>query len=98
MSWSPLALEHLAKIESNPEYAAYPVCIAKTQYSFSCDEKALGAPEGFDFAVCDVIPRAGAEFIVVLGGNMLLMPGLGSSPNTDRITIDTDSGEINGLM
>lgn len=98
VSWSPLALEHLAKIESNPEYAAYPVCIAKTQYSFSCDEKALGAPEGFDFAVRDVIPRAGAEFIVVLGGNMLLMPGLGSSPNTDRITIDTDSGEINGLM
>ncbi len=98
VSWSPAALEHLEKIESHPEYARYPVCIAKTQYSFSCDEKALGAPEGFDFSVRDVIPRAGAEFIVVLGGNMLLMPGLGASPNTDRITIDTETGEINGLM
>ena len=98
VSWSPAALEHLEKIESHPEYARYPVCIAKTQYSFSCDEKALGAPEGFDFSVRDVIPRAGAEFIVVLGGNMLLMPGLGASPNTYRITIDTETGEIDGLM
>lgn len=98
VSWSPAALEHLEKIESHPEYARYPVCIAKTQYSFSCDEKALGAPEGFDFSVRDVITRAGAEFIVVLGGNMLLMPGLGASPNTDRITIDTETGEIDGLM
>ena len=98
VSWSSAALEHLEKIESHPKYARYPVCIAKTQYSFSCDEKALGAPEGFDFSVRDVIPRAGAEFIVVLGGNMLLMPGLGASPNTDRITIDTETGEIDGLM
>ena len=98
VTYSPLALEHLAKIESNPEYARFPVCIAKTQYSFSCDEKALGAPEDFVFEVRDVIPRAGAEFIVVIGGNMLLMPGLGASPNTDRITIDTKTGEINGLM
>ena len=98
VSWSSAALEHLEKIESHPEYARYPICIAKTQYSFSCDEKALGAPEGFDFSVRDVIPRAGAEFIVVLGGNMLLMPGLGASPNTDRITIDTETGEIDGLM
>lgn len=98
VTYSPLALEHLAKIESNPEYARFPVCIAKTQYSFSCDEKALGAPEDFVFEVRDVIPRAGAEFIVVIGGNMLLMPGLGASPNTDRITIDTETGEINGLM
>ena len=98
VSWSEEALAHLQKIKSNPEYARYPVCIAKTQYSFSCDEKALGAPEGFDFLVRDVIPRAGAEFIVVIGGNMLLMPGLGASPNTDRITIDTETGEINGFM
>ena len=98
VSWSEEALAHLQKVKSNPEYARYPVCIAKTQYSFSCDEKALGAPEGFDFLVRDVIPRAGAEFIVVIGGNMLLMPGLGASPNTDRITIDTETGEIEGLM
>ena len=98
VSWSPLALEHLEKINSDPEFKRYPVCIAKTQYSFSCDEKALGAPDGFDFLVRDVIPRAGAEFVVVIGGNMLLMPGLGSSPNAERITIDTETGEIDGLM
>lgn len=98
VSYSPLALEHLAKIEANPVYAEYPICMAKTQYSFSCDEKALGAPEGFDFEVRDIIPRAGAEFIVVIGGNMLLMPGLGASPNTERISIDTETGEISGLM
>ena len=96
--YSPLALEHLAKIDANPEYANYPVCIAKTQYSFSCDEKALGAPDGFTFEVQDVIPRAGAEFLVVVSGKILLMPGLGASPNTERITIDSETGEINGLM
>lgn len=98
VSYSEDAKRHLAAIETNPEYAHYPVCIAKTQYSFSCDPKALGAPEGFDFEVRDVIPRAGAGFIVVIGGSMLLMPGLGSSPNTERISIDTETGVVRGLM
>ena len=82
VSWSEEALAHLQKVKSNPEYARYPVCIAKTQYSFSCDEKALGAPEGFDFLVRDVIPRAGAEFIVVIGGNMLFKANQLYAPQT----------------
>ena len=98
VSYSKDAKRHLAAIETNPEYAHCPVCIAKTQYSFSCDPKALGAPEGFLFEVRDVIPRAGAGFVVVIGGSMLLMPGLGSSPNTERITIDPDTGVVRGLM
>ncbi|MEG1528760.1 MAG: formate--tetrahydrofolate ligase [Clostridia bacterium] len=96
--YSPLALEHLEKIKSNAKYTNFPVCIAKTQYSFSCDEKALGAPENFAFEVKDVIPRAGAGFIVVVSGKILLMPGLPSSPNTERITIDSETGVVDGLM
>lgn len=96
--YSEEAERHLASVEANPEYAPYPVCMAKTQYSFSCDPKLLGAPEGFVFEVRDVIPRAGAGFVVVIGGSMLLMPGLGSSPNTERITIDPDTGVVRGLM
>lgn len=96
--YTPLALEHLAKIKANPEYDAYPVCIAKTQYSFSTDEKALGAPDGFTFEVKDVIPRTGAGFLVVVSGKILLMPGLSASPNTERITIDADTGVVDGLM
>lgn len=98
VSYSSLALEHLEKIKSNPEYTAYPVCIAKTQYSFSTNDKALGAPENFDFEVQDIIPRAGARFLVVVSGKILLMPGLPSSPNTERITIDENTGVVDGLM
>lgn len=96
--YSEEAKRHLAKIKLNPEYAEYPICIAKTQYSFSCDEKALGAPDNFTFEIKDVIARAGAGFLVVISGKILLMPGLPSSPNTDRITIDTATGVIDGLM
>lgn len=74
----------------------YPVVIAKTQYSFSDDPKLLGAPEGFTLTVRDVEIRNGAGFIVALAGNMLLMPGLPSVPNSEGMTIDSD-GLINGL-
>lgn len=74
----------------------YPVVIAKTQYSFSDDPKLLGAPEGFTVTVRDVEIRNGAGFIVALAGNMLLMPGLPSVPNSEGMTIDSD-GLINGL-
>ncbi|MEG1790955.1 MAG: formate--tetrahydrofolate ligase [Clostridia bacterium] len=98
VTYSPLAEEHLAKIKANEKYANFPVCIAKTQYSFSCDEKLLGAPTNFEFEVQDIIPRAGAGFLVVVGGKILLMPGLSASPNTERITINTETGVVDGLM
>lgn len=98
VKFSDEAKRVLERLNADGEVKNYPVCIAKTQYSFSSDDKALGAPDGFTFEVRDVIPRTGAEFVVAVCGKILLMPGLGASPNTERITIDTSSGEVNGLM
>lgn len=98
VEFTETALSHLKALAQNPDYAKYPVCIAKTQYSFSCDEKLLGAPEGHTFVVQDIVPRAGAGFLVVIGGKMLLMPGLPASPNTERIHIDCETGVVTGLM
>ena len=98
VKYSDEAKRVLERLNADGEVKNYPVCIAKTQYSFSSDDKALGAPDGFTFEVRDVIPRTGAEFVVAVCGKILLMPGLGASPNTERITIDTSSGEVNGLM
>ncbi len=96
--YSDLAKSRLLKLEQNEKYANFPICIAKNQYSFSSDDKQLGAPENFTFEVKDIIPRSGAGFLIVQSGKMLLMPGLSSSPNTERITIDTATGIIDGLM
>lgn len=74
-----------------------PVCIAKTQYSFSDDASKLGAPEGFSITVRNVKVSAGAGFIVVLTGNIMTMPGLPKKPAAERIDID-DSGKISGLF
>ncbi len=74
-----------------------PVCIAKTQYSFSDDASKLGAPEGFSITVRNVKVSAGAGFIVVLTGNIMTMPGLPKRPAAERIDID-DSGKITGLF
>lgn len=78
------------------KYRNFPVCIAKTQYSFSDDAKKLGRPEGFTFTVRDVQLRAGSGFLVAICGNMLLMPGLPAVPNAMKMTIDAD-GMIEGL-
>ena len=74
-----------------------PVCIAKTQYSFSDDASKLGAPEGFSITVRNVKVSAGAGFIVVLTGNIMTMPGLPKKPAAERIDID-NSGKITGLF
>jgi formate--tetrahydrofolate ligase len=73
-----------------------PICIAKTQYSFSTDPKLRGAPEGHVFNVRDVYLSAGAGFMVVLSGDMMTMPGLPKIPASDNIDIDAD-GNIVGL-
>ena len=98
VKFSEKAMRMLERLGADDEIKGYPVCIAKTQYSFSSDDKALGAPEGFTFEVRDLIPRTGAEFVVAVCGKILLMPGLGASPNTERIKINTDDGEVSGLM
>ncbi len=74
-----------------------PVCIAKTQYSLSDDPKKLGRPEGFTVTVRDVQYRAGAGFVVVVAGDILLMPGLPKVPNAVGMKIDGNN-KISGLF
>ena len=74
-----------------------PVCIAKTQYSFSDDPTKLGAPENFTVTVKNVKISAGAGFIVVLTGDILTMPGLPKVPAAERIDVD-ENGVISGLF
>jgi formate--tetrahydrofolate ligase len=74
-----------------------PVCMAKTQYSFSDDPTKLGAPTGFTLNVRDVVPSAGAGFVVALAGDIMTMPGLGKSPAAERIRLHPD-GTIEGLF
>ncbi len=73
-----------------------PVCLAKTQYSFSTDPQLRGRPEGFTLAVRDVRVSAGAGFVVVLTGDIMTMPGLPKVPAAELIDIDED-GNITGL-
>ena len=74
-----------------------PVCMAKTQYSFSDDAALLGAPSGFTLHVRDILPSAGAGFVVALAGDIMTMPGLGKSPAAERIRLHPD-GTIEGLF
>lgn len=74
-----------------------PVCIAKTQYSFTDDQKQLGAPTDFTFHIRELVPKIGAGFVVALAGNMMIMPGLPKEPAAVNMTID-DNGKITGLF
>lgn len=78
-------------------FGSMPVCMAKTQYSFSDDQKKLGAPRSFRITVRDVKVSAGAGFIVALTGNIMTMPGLPKRPAAERIDVD-ESGKITGLF
>ena len=77
-------------------YGRLPVCIAKTQYSFSTDPTLLGAPEGHVLDVRDVRLCAGAGFVVAICGDLMTMPGLPRQPAAERISLD-DDGRIHGL-
>ena len=77
-------------------YGKLPICVAKTQYSFSADPSALGAPEGFTIPVRDVRLRAGAGFIVALMGEINTMPGLPRTPAAESIRVE--DGQIEGLF
>jgi formate--tetrahydrofolate ligase len=78
-------------------YGNYPICIAKTQYSFSTDASARGAPSGHTVNIREVRLAAGAEFIVVICGDVMTMPGLPKVPSADRIDIDAQ-GRVVGLF
>lgn len=90
----PSAMRKLRTIEGG-EFSHYPVCIAKTQYSFSDDAKAYGVPTGFDITIRDFVINAGAQMIVAIAGEIMRMPGLPKSPQAERI--DIDDGFIQGL-
>ncbi|MGE4276289.1 MAG: formate--tetrahydrofolate ligase [Lawsonibacter sp.] len=78
-------------------FGSYPICMAKTQYSFSDDQKLLGAPENFEVTVRNLKVSAGAGFIVALTGNVMTMPGLPKVPAAEKIDID-ENGMISGLF
>ena len=78
-------------------FGDYPICMAKTQYSFSDDPKLLGAPEGFTVTVRNLKVSAGAGFIVALTGDIMTMPGLPKVPAAENIDV-TDDGKITGLF
>ena len=96
ISIMPNAKKQIAQLESLG-FGKCPVCIAKTQYSFSDDPTKLGAPEHFTVTVKNVKISAGAGFIVVLTGDILTMPGLPKSPAAERIDVD-ENGKITGLF
>ena len=83
------------KLAESLGFAHFPVCIAKTQFSFSADAKKYGAVSGFDFEIRDVVINAGSEMIVALAGDIIRMPGLPKAPQAN--VIDYVDGEIVGL-
>ncbi|VXC72558.1 Formate--tetrahydrofolate ligase [Arthrobacter sp. 9V] len=96
VEFSVPALKRLAEIEKNG-WAGLPVCMAKTQYSFTDDASKLGAPKGFRVHVRELIPKTGAGFIVALTGAVMTMPGLPKEPAAMRMDIDSD-GNPTGLF
>ena len=92
--FSSVALKKIANAEAMG-LAHFPVCIAKTQYSFSQDQTAYGAPEGFDFNIKDIVINCGSEMIVAIAGDIIRMPGLPKVPQATKI--DIIDGNIEGL-
>ncbi|VGV73501.1 formate--tetrahydrofolate ligase [Streptococcus pyogenes] len=93
---SPAAKRELADLE-RLGFGNYPICMAKTQYSFSDDAKKLGAPTDFTVTISNLKVSAGAEFIVALTGAIMTMPGLPKVPASEKIDID-EEGNITGLF
>ncbi|KAF0333376.1 formate--tetrahydrofolate ligase [Pediococcus acidilactici] len=96
VQYSATALKKIKECEQNG-WDKLPICMAKTQYSFTDDPKQLGAPTGFTMHVNDINIRLGAGFLVVLTGKVLTMPGLPKQPAALNIDVN-DKGEITGLF
>lgn len=94
VTFSPASRRQMARIEQLG-LSGLPVCIAKTQYSFSQDPKRYGAPSGFNFEIKDIIINTGAEMIVAIAGDIIRMPGLPKEPQA--LHIDIVDGQIEGL-
>lgn len=96
VDYSREALRMLKKLEAEG-FSHAPVCIAKTQYSFSDDPSRMGAPTGWNLTVKEVRPAAGPGFVLVLTGDIMTMPGLPATPAAVRIDVD-EQGRITGLF
>ena len=96
VDFAPKAARMLRQLEEQG-FGGLPVCMAKTQYSFSDDPKCLGAPEGFRITVRDLRVSAGAGFVVALTGDIMTMPGLPRVPAAEKIDVTPD-GRITGLF
>ena len=96
VEFSANAKKQIAQLESLG-FGSLPVCMAKTQYSFSDNPALLGAPEGFEISVANVKVSAGAGFVVVLTGDVMTMPGLPPLPAAEKIDVD-ENGRISGLF
>ncbi len=92
----PAAKKQIDMLTANG-YANLPICVAKTQYSFSDDPTKLGAPDNFTVTIKNVKVSAGAGFIVVLTGDIMTMPGLPKVPAAEKIDVD-ETGKISGLF
>lgn len=90
-----LAAKNKIKLIESLGISHYPICIAKTQFSFSADQKAYGVAKDFEFSIKDIVINNGAEMIVVIAGEIMRMPGLPKSPQA--LHIDIVDGEIEGL-
>ena len=93
---SPEARRHMKRWE-DLGYGHLPLCVAKTQYSFSDNPKLLGAPEDFELHIADVKLSAGAGFVIPITGEIMRMPGLPRRPAAEGIDIDPE-GNIVGLF
>ena len=96
VSMSPAVRSQLKQWEEMG-YGHFPVCMAKTQYSFSTDPTALGAPTGHEVNIREVRISAGAGFVVAIAGDIMTMPGLPKVPSAENIYLD-ENGEIEGLF
>lgn len=96
VNYAPAALKDIKQLE-DLGYDHLPICVAKTQYSFSDDAKKLGAPTDFKITVAKVKVSAGAGFIVVMTGDIMTMPGLPKVPSAEKIDVDAN-GVISGLF
>jgi formate--tetrahydrofolate ligase len=96
VDFQPAAQKNIAQLEAHG-LREVPICMAKTQYSFSDDPTRLGRPRGFRINVREVTPSAGAGFVVAKTGDIMTMPGLGATPAAERMRVD-DDGSIHGLF
>ena len=95
VAFKPAARARLRQFEKLG-YGTLPVCVAKTQYSFTDDPKVLGAPTGWKLGITDATLSAGAGFVVAVAGSMMLMPGLGKTPQALKLDVD-DEGRVVGM-